>query len=394
MRVGHEGAGDGVNSVGHATNFIDLGDQIGRAVAIDKNEWRVVDRPGVHFRRPEGMLPLPEPDRDGSIELLRPYVNLSKPDFRLMIAWLTAALRPVGPYPVLVLCGEQASGKTTLALILASLIDPQVCPSFALPSSTHDLMATAANSWLLVYENISTIPGWFSDCVCQLAFGGGFAGELFTNDGRSTIYAQRPVILVGIDDFVKRPDLRDRCVFLKLAPIPRTSRRSERTFWPAFHADRPKILGGLFSAISGGLRELPSVDLKELPRMADFAEWGEAVGRALGWGTATLLNAYNDNRKEATEPILDESPLGPYLLAIAQNRMSWSGSPLDLYRLLSKAAGNQFGSRWPRTVNMFGSELRDRAQLRLNGLSIRFERNSKGRLIVLNPEASGTADDA
>ena len=147
-----------------------------------------------------------------------------------MIAWLTAALRPVGPYPVLVLNGEQASGKSTLAKILRLLIDPQTCPSLALPSSTHDLMATAVNGWLMIYENITTIPGWFSDCVCQLAFGGGYASRtLFTNDERSLIYAQRPVILVGIDDFVKRGDLRDRSVFLNLAPILRKGRRSERS---------------------------------------------------------------------------------------------------------------------------------------------------------------------
>jgi putative DNA primase/helicase len=89
----------------------------------------------------------------------RKYVNLTEPDFRLMIAWLTAALRPVGPYPVLVLNGEQASGKSTLAKILRLLIDPQTCPSLALPNSTHDLMATAINGWRIIYENITTIPG-------------------------------------------------------------------------------------------------------------------------------------------------------------------------------------------------------------------------------------------
>jgi hypothetical protein len=50
---------------------------------------------------------------------------------------------------------------------------------------------------------------------------------------------------------------------------------------------RLKILEGLFEVMSGGLRELPSVDLKELPRMADFAGWSEAIGRALGRGAAT-----------------------------------------------------------------------------------------------------------
>jgi hypothetical protein len=31
--------------------------------------------------------------------------------FRVLIAWLTAALRPVGPYPILSLHGEQESAK-------------------------------------------------------------------------------------------------------------------------------------------------------------------------------------------------------------------------------------------------------------------------------------------
>jgi hypothetical protein len=288
VRVGQDGDG-GCSGL---TYFLDLGDATGQAVAIRDEGWSVAQRPGVHFRRPEGLLALPVPARDGSIELLRKYVNLTEADFRLMIAWLTAALRPVGPYPVLVLNGEQASGKSTLAKILRLLIDPQTCPSLALPSSTHDLMATAVNGWLMVYENITTIPGWLSDCVCQLVFGVGYASRaLFTNDERSVIFAQRPVILVGIDDFVKRGDLRDRSVFLNLAPIPRSGRRSERSFWPAFQADYPRIFGGVLDAIAGGLRELPSVHLNELPRMADYAEWGEAVGRSLGWGAETFLSA-------------------------------------------------------------------------------------------------------
>jgi hypothetical protein len=48
-------------------------------------------------------------------------------------------------------------------------------------------------------------------CPCRLAFGGGYASRTrFTNDERSVIFARRPVILVGIDDFVKRGDPRDR----------------------------------------------------------------------------------------------------------------------------------------------------------------------------------------
>ena len=211
----------------NAPYFLDLGDPSGRAIEIHPQGWFVVDRPDVHFRRPAGQLPLPMPSPDGSIDLLRPYVNLSNDDFRLLITWMTASLRPVGPYPILVLSGPQASAKTTLATMIRLLIDPQVCPVLYPPDSTQNLMATAVNGWLLAYDNISTnrqlgcrirsAPTGFSEA--------GFAGRaLYTNDERTVIYAQRPVFLSGIDDFVQWPDLRDRCVFLHLSPILPTRR--------------------------------------------------------------------------------------------------------------------------------------------------------------------------
>jgi hypothetical protein len=388
VRVGQDGSA-GENGL---TYFVDLGDATGRAVAVRDTGWSVVDRPGVHFRRPEGLLALPGPERDGSIDLLRKYVNLTEPDFRLMIAWLTAALRPVGPYPVLVLNGEQASGKSTLARILRLLIDPQTCPSLAIPSSTRDLMATAVNGWLMIYENITAIPGWLSDCVCQLAFGGGFASRtLFTNDERSIIYAQRPVILIGIDDFVKRGDLRDRSVFLNLAPIPRRGRRSERNFWPAFQADYPRVFGGVLSAIAGGLRELPSVHLNELPRMADYAEWGEAIGRALGWGPNRFLSAYDDNRKAATHPLLADSRVATLVFSLAKKGINWSGTIQQLYEGARTGAGRKLEPGWPKTFSMFGTELRRIApQLRLHGISITFEHKRTGTIVTLTVEPAET----
>jgi energy-coupling factor transporter ATP-binding protein EcfA2 len=388
VRVGQDG--DGADS----SYFLDLGDPGGRAVAIRDQGWQVVDRPGVHFRRPAGLLPLPLPAHDGSIDLLRAYVNLTEPDFRLMIGWLTAALRPVGPYPILVLNGEQASGKSTLAKILRLLIDPQSCPVLAIPSSAQNLMTTALNGWLLVYENISEIANWLSDCICQLAFGGGFATRtLFTNDERSVIFAQRPVILVGVDDFVLRGDLRDRCVFLHLTAIPPTSRRIERKFWLAFRADYSRILGGVLDAIVGGLRELPSVDLKEWPRMADFAEWGEATSRGLGWGAETFVSTYNDNRKQATDVVLDDSPLAIVLLTAARKGINWSGTPVSLFQVMAQVAGKKItaGARWPKSVHAFGNELRRIApQLRLHRLSISFERGHSGRIITLKSEGATT----
>ena len=155
--------------------YLDLGGSSGQAVKIRPRDWSVVDRPPVHFWRPAGLLPLPAPSRDGSIELLRRYVNLGEVDFGLLIGWMAAALLPEGPYPILVVHGEQGSAKSTLAKVVRLLIDPQASPVLAAPCSTRDLMVTAANGWLMVYDNISTMPGWLSDSLCRVASGGGFA---------------------------------------------------------------------------------------------------------------------------------------------------------------------------------------------------------------------------
>jgi len=84
IRVGHDGNGNGNGSA----CYLDLADPDGQAVRIDPDGWSVVNNPGVHFRHPAGQLPLPIPSRDGSIDLLRPYVNLTDRDFRLLIVWM------------------------------------------------------------------------------------------------------------------------------------------------------------------------------------------------------------------------------------------------------------------------------------------------------------------
>ena len=390
VRVGRGGD----DEVG-APFWLDVGDESGQAIRIGADGWCIVKQPGVNFRRPEGLLPLPLPTHGGSIDLLRPYVNLTEPDFRLLVTWLTAALLPVGPYPILVLQGEQGSAKSTLARVLRLLIDPQACPLLAPPKSTRDLVATAVNGWLLAYDNVSTIPPWLSDAFCQLVFGLGFASRtLFTNDERSVIYARRPVILNGIEDFVTRGDMRDRCVFLHLPRITPVARLAEEEFWRAFRADGPRILGGLLDGIVAAVRGLPSVSLAESPRMADYARWGEAFARGAGWGDGMFLATYNVNRKEATEAILDESPLAKLLLKVVQLVPIWTDPPAKMYATLTNNLNNKIAAsaRWPKSIAAFSNELRRLApQLGLHGCSVTFGRNHAGRTITINAESTSAS---
>src|SRR5215472_850692 len=67
--------------------YLDLADEHWRAVEIGPDEWRVIGTPPVRFRRPAGMLPIPAPQRGGSVEALGSFLNLpSQNDFVLI--WL------------------------------------------------------------------------------------------------------------------------------------------------------------------------------------------------------------------------------------------------------------------------------------------------------------------
>ncbi|MFI5461454.1 MAG: hypothetical protein ACHRXM_39135, partial [Isosphaerales bacterium] len=390
VRVGHDGDRNGNGSA----CYLDLADPGGQAVQIGPEGWSVVNNPRVHFHRPAGHLPLPMPSRDGSIDLLRPYVNLTDRDFRLLILWMAAALRPAGPYPILALYGQNGSAKSTLAKIVRRLIDPQAHPILAEPRNTRELMVSAVNGWLLVYDNISVIPRWLSDGLCLLATGGALAGYAsFTNGERTVIHAQRPVILNGIEEFVRRGDLSDRALFLDLPPILPSRRRCEDEFWEAFHQDYPRILGGLLDAVAGGLRELPSVRLTELPRMADFAKFAEAVGRKLGWPAGTALSDYNNNRIDATMTQLEDSPVAAVLLDLGPDYLNdWSGSPTELLYELTAIAGKHADSpRWPKQPAWLTIELRRIApQLAIHGIFAHSTRRNQGRVWSLTRDRKAT----
>ncbi len=111
----------------------------------------------------------------------------------LVIAWALAVLRYYGPYPILVLAGEQGSAKSTFSKMLRALLDPNTAPLRALPREDRDLFIAANNGHLLSFDNVSGLPAWISDTLCRLATGGGFAvRQLYTDQDEALFDAQRP----------------------------------------------------------------------------------------------------------------------------------------------------------------------------------------------------------
>jgi hypothetical protein len=364
--------------------YLDLADEQWRAVEIDPTGWRVIDRPPVRFLRAAGMLPLPVPQTGGSIERLRSFVNLkTTADFVLVVAWMLAALRSRGPYPLLVVAGEQGSAKSSFTRAMRSLLDPNTASLRALPREDRDLFIAATNGHVLAFDNVSGLSPWLSDTFCRLATGGGFAvRQLFTDADEVLFEAMRPVILNGIDDIVGRPDLADRAIFLTLEPIPEERRLAEADLWAAFEKERPFILGVLLDALVEGMKRLPGTRLERLPRMADFALWATACETAL-WRSGTFGLAYSGNRDDAVESVIEADPVATAVREMIAERTEWSGTAEDLLGRLCDAVPPALRKEqtWPKNPRALSGRLRRAATfLRKAGVMIVFnERSGKDR---------------
>jgi hypothetical protein len=383
--------------------YLDLADEHWRAVDIGPDAWCVTGCPPVRFRRPAGMSPLPVPERGGSIEALNSLINLSSwDDFVLTVAWLLAALRSGGPYPLLAISGEQGSAKTVLSKLLKALIDPNTAPVRALPREERELMIAANNGYLLAFDNLSGLPAWLSDALCRLATGGSFAvRQLYTDNEEVLFEAARPILLNGIEDVVSRPDLGDRAIFLTLAPIGDAQRRPESELWRNFEIARPRILGVLLDAVVHGLRTMGRVHLDRLPRMADFALWATACETAL-WPAGTFARAYAANRRAAIEDIIEADPVAACVRALMAERRTWTGSAADLLRVGANLADKELSrahADWPRNPRALAGRLR-RVQsfLRMQGIDMAFSREGRAgtRMIRMsaareNPAAGRTS---
>ena len=258
------------------------------------------------------MLPLPVPEKGGSIETLRSLVNVAdEQDFVLVVASLLAAMHCDIAKPVIAIRGGAGSAKSSLLEILRGLIDPHAPPYTAMPATGLRLRSAAAKSYLQAYDNISGLTASMSDALCR-----------FVTDG-----SNQPVIINGILDIITRSDLSDRSVFIDCAPISDVQRRTQADVMTAFARSRPQILGVLLDAVAYGLRNRAQTeDAAGLPRMADFAQAVTGCETML-WPGGTFRTAYDVNRAEIVDALIDANPIASAVRSLMVHRQFWEGQP-------------------------------------------------------------------
>lgn len=364
--------------------YVDLANPNWEQIRVTRDGYRIVSskESPVRFIRTPAMLSLPYPDPGDSLSTLRNFLNLEhEGDLVLIVSWLIGAMRENGPFPILMLQGEQGTAKSFTAKLLCSLIDPSALESRGLPKSERDLAISASKSWLLSFDNLSHLEQWLSDALCRVATGGGLANRtLYTDDSETIFRFKRPQIMNGISDIATRHDLVDRSLIINLPVIPEERRRSERQIWESWMKVRPQILAALLIAVSTALRNIGQVKLERSPRMADFAEWVTAAESSLPWEEGTFLKEYALNREYLVDVGLESDEVGSSVMQLMKARNVWSGTPTDLLKKLNRIVSKSIQRRkyWPKRPNTLSNRLMQVAPvLRKKGIDV--ERSKSGK---------------
>jgi len=345
--------------------YLDLGDARRRVIEIRSSGWQLLDGEApVKFRRASGMRALPEPIAGGSVDELRPFVNVSEDTtWRLLIGWLVGCFAPSGPYPLLVLHGEQGSAKSTTARLLRSLIDPAKPELRSVPADERELLIAATNNRIVAFDNLSNMTGkdaWLSDALCRLSTGAGLAVRaLYKNDEEHLFEVASPVILTGIEALPQRADLLERSLLVDLPPLADDQRETEDVLWRSFEEKRPRILGALLEAAAAALANRRRVqgELRSWPRMADHAQFVTAAESGLGWEPGAYMDSYTASRADTTAAALESSPLWPHLAELADGEQRTGSDLLDaLVELAGETATKRRG--WPKDARSLSAQIK------------------------------------
>jgi putative DNA primase/helicase len=377
--------------------YLDLGDSSWRAVEVTPTGWDVVAAPPLKLLRSPSMRSLPVPEHGYLIEELRRFVNVkTDDDFMLVVAFIVAAMRHRGPFPILVINGEAGTGKSMFSRFVRSLVDPSAAAIRAVPRDDRDLVVSAGNSWILAFDNLSSVPAWLADALCRLATGSGFATRALHTDRDEMIFdGARPIILNGIPNLTDRADLADRSATVHLRAIPEHERQPEDELVAAFEEARPRILGALLDAVSSALRNIAGVRLERSPRMADFVKWTTAAEPGLGWEPGAFLAAYNANRHDVSEATFEADSIAVAiwsLLTIGEKyKAGFEGTAAELLEAINSQATEaaKKGKYWPVNAAQLGNRVvRAAPLLRTKGCIIE-RRHSGVRTITIVPPSLG-----
>ena len=289
------------------------------------------------FRQTSGQLPLPTPApaTPEPFAELQSLLRLNSQNFQKVRDWLLTAARPTGPYPILILDGPSASGKSTAAHILRALLDPHAAPFAPHPHTERQVLKDAHHYRVLAYDHITHLPPRLQDALARVSTGAGLQIRESSRDPVN-LTVRTPVILTANENWKPRADLESRAVHIQLAAIPESEQLPEREILDRAEELLPSLLAALCQAIA------KCIAANHWPAIARRRSFSELASQALqtlteggSWqGTATDLVALLSHLDH-------ELPTNPKALSQALNKLLETLSQAGLHITRSRTANQR-----------------------------------------------------
>jgi len=373
--------------------YLDLNNAEREVVEIDAEGWRIIKCPfDVRFIRNPNAAPLPRPIPPGgnyNITDLKRFVNISSnEDFYLIIAWVMGCFMGY-EVPILVMNGQQNSGKSTNTNVIRGLLDPmRGLDLLTKPSNDRDMVSDIATRFVLAYDNLSRIEEWLSNALCNLSTGGTFGGRRLYSDNESARFsAVRPVILNGIPEFAKLDDLKRRMFHIYIPPVT-SGQRDKLSIYEEFAQAHPSLLAIILDGVVEAfkVRARGSTPLNEPLPLRDPVVWANSACEALGLPKNAIIQAVRDGHSSSLEESFDDSYVARGVHDFMKDKKQWRGHSSELLKALWIYQPKERGREtfWPSGPRAMTTTLMKIAPaLRKMGIIIDKVRSNGARLIQI-----------
>ena len=335
--------------------YYDLYDTKGNIIEISKDGWRTINERDsdvpILFRKYHQQ-PQVEPDRNYPSDIFDQLLNLtnvkSSNHRHLLKVYIISIMIPEIDHVILTTYGPKGAAKSFLLELIKKLIDPTKPTLLTLHRNIEQFIQQVNHNYINYYDNVKYIPYWLSDEICKAVTGIGHTKrQLFTDDEDIIYEHKRCLGLNGINVALNEPDALDRSISIELKEIDDEYRKKEEDLWAEFERIKPQVFGYILDIIVKTMRIKDALKLEKLPRMADFAEWGEAISQAMGYPPMSFMKVYAENRNELNIVAVNESLVGSLFLKYIHEIESQYGlvtriqfETQELYRNLVDFAGN------------------------------------------------------
>ncbi len=308
----------------------------------------------------------------------------------LLKGYIGAMFKPGIGHAILEILGGHGSGKSWLTDTLRSIVDPTSASRISIPSNKTDILTRAKHTYVLTYDNVNEeLRPEITNILSILCTGGGISSRrLYTDTEESVISLRRIIILNGINVVAYALDFLDRVLSIHLLPIEKERRLSEERMTREVNALLPKVRCYCLNLIPAASMLYPQVvaefESRQLPRMADFALWGETFCRVMEESPGSFMAAFVQKQESETEEALQESTLLNSLLTFTQANQDWKGTVGALYAELRYIVVPEGSDQknvpkdFPKDPARLGRALRDMQQS-LPLYSVKFEELGRGK---------------